>query len=74
MAEPFSQEDRIEAGNAVLNVLDSLEDQDLQRHLVAFRTAADEAASNLTSQGFTPKVITQVLIGVLLASTFYEDR
>jgi hypothetical protein len=74
MPEPFSHEDRMAAGEQVLNVLDAIEDKDLQQHLLAIREAADHAATNLKDQGFGDKAVSQVLIGIVLSSAIRDDQ
>jgi hypothetical protein len=74
MSEPFSTDDFAEAGNAVLNIFEALENEDLQRHLIEARTAIEAAVDHLRGQGFSSKDAALCLVGIVLSPCFDDGR
>jgi hypothetical protein len=68
MTDPFSHEERMQAGQAVLSAFDALEDPDIQRHLLAARDALIEASDIMRGQhGFDDRLVGLALMGVVFA-------
>jgi hypothetical protein len=66
LPEPFSHEDRMEAGETILSFFDALEDQDLQDAILAVRHAVEKAQQLLVDRGMDDHTASLLLIGPAL--------
>lgn len=72
MSEPFSHEDRMQAGEAVMTIFDALEQEDVQRHIIEAREAIDASVTALVDQGLSKRDCAFALVGIVMAPILAE--